>query len=156
MARRISYSYCPVSISLGKELEGEVIQKVKCKLTENCCRSAGEVEDVCCGTDLYVYGLPIDLTYNFRGKDHMSILPGAVELMPGIKIRFGVRTGNTHLGHTKFAVPVLVIGIDGANDLIVRGWMDTLTRLFSEKIDEIIEVGQSGYWDWTDRHGIDI
>lgn len=143
-------SYEPqTGISLGKEFEGELIEKISYTFKEEDCFST-EQQDLFDGTDIFIYGIPCDFTYNFAGKDHMEILPEGLELAPGIEVRFGVRTGNSHNGYTQFKTPVLVIGFEGVDDEIIRNWMEKIVDRFVGKIHDIIEVGQSQYWDWVD------
>jgi hypothetical protein len=102
------------------------------------------------GTDLTIWGVPIDITLNLQEKDHTKILPESTELLGGIKVRFGVRTGNR--GH-QFKTPVLVIGLDAMSGF-VRAWENNIIQAFTDKLDEIIELGQSQYWDWCDANEV--
>ena len=102
------------------------------------------------GVDVEIYGVGIDFTYFFSGKDHMEVLPG---LFSGryTDIKFGVRTGNSHHGYTKFKTPVLVIGID-AETSYVRNWMANIIDDFEKNFEKIIDMAQDAYWSWMDLH----
>lgn len=102
------------------------------------------------GVDVEIYGVGIDFTYFFSGKDHMEVLPG---LFSGryTDIKFGVRTGNSHHGYTKFKTPVLVIGID-AETSYVRNWMANIIDDFEKNFEKIIDMAQDAYWGWMDLH----
>lgn len=100
-----------------------------------------------------IWGVPVDLTCNLAGKDYTEILPETVDIFGGIKVRFGVRTGNSHKGFSRFENPVLIIGID-ASESFLGTWMENIVQAFGDKLEEIIETGQSQYWDWCDAHGI--
>ena len=106
------------------------------------------------GTDAYMWGVPCDFTYNFSGKDHTVALPEDIDLFCGTKVRFGVRTGNSHKGFTKFERPVLVIGIDGADDSFIGSWLVNIVEAFGKKLQDIINLGQDQYWDWCEANGV--
>lgn len=102
------------------------------------------------GTDVEIYKVGVDFTFNFGGKDHMEVLPGEVSGR-FVDFKFGVRTGNSHKGYTKFAHPVLVIGFS-ADSYYVKNYMANIVDDFRHHIEEIIDVGQGAYWDWMDLH----
>lgn len=146
---RASYGYEP-KISLGLEVEGDLIEAIVWKIGTDC-RKATREEDKNHGTDMYVYGVPCDITCDIMDKDHTVILSQRYELsFSGIKICFGVRTGNSHNGYTRFDTPVLVIGFEGLTFETMREWKERIISVFVQKLDEIIDVGQSQYWDWMD------
>ena len=80
-------------------------------------------------------------------------LPEDIDLFCGTKVRFGVRTGNSHKGFTKFERPVLVIGIDGADDSFIGSWLVNIVEAFGKKLQDIINLGQDQYWDWCEANG---
>lgn len=61
------------------------------------------------GTDVFVLGVPIDITLAFEKKNKTHKL-GTMSLN-GVTIDFGIRLGN---GRAKFQTPVLVIGAETA------------------------------------------
>ncbi len=104
----------------------------------------GTIRDKYAGVDAVIYGIPVDFTFNFHGKDHMDDL--------GITIgdfSLGIRYGNSHNGFTRFEEPVLVIGID-ADNYYVRNFMHSIVDGFKASIHAIIEEGSSAYLDWMD------
>ena len=111
---------------------------------------SGTTRDEFEGVDVEIYKVGVDFTFNFSGKDHMEKLPGIV-YGRYVDFKFGVRTGNSHKGYTKFKTPVLVIGID-AEASYVRNWMANIVDDFRKHLDEIIDLSQSAYWDWMDAH----
>ena len=115
--------------------------------------AGGTEADIEQGTDLFIYGVPVDITFNFTGKDHLEAFAEKVDVFGGVDVSFGVRTGNSHKGFSRFKKPVLVIGID-ASESFIRDWMPRIISSFIEKIDEIIDVSQSQYWDWCDANAI--
>ena len=59
------------------------------------------------GTDIFVLGVPIDITLAFDKKNRTRKL-GTME-MDGLNIDFGIRFGNQK---AKFKIPVLVLGAE--------------------------------------------
>lgn len=142
---------------LGKELESELLEALyehfRDKGDRNVVRiTSGTDADLNGGTDALIWGVPCDITYNYLGKDHMEQLPKTFDLFAGTTVRFGVRTGNSHNGYTPFADPVLVIGIDGADDRMISTWMVNIVSAFKNAAETILDLGQSQYWDWMDAH----
>ena len=86
------------------------------------------VDDTKKGTDMFIDGLRIDVTYNFEGKDHMAeqFTRKAVDIQfAGRMVSFyvGVRYGNKHRGFTKFKEPVAVIGFTEEDCNFLRDWI---------------------------------
>ena len=143
-----------LGIELEESLTGAVVSHFMAMDDNGAVQYTGGTRlDIEQGTDLVIWGIPTDFTCNFAGKDHMEILPETVDIFGGVKVRFGVRTGNSHRGFTRFKTPVLVIGIDAVESFLGT-WMENIVQAFAGKLDEIIETGQSQYWDWCDAHGI--
>lgn len=142
---------------IGHELEDEMISVIgeyfvfKGERKSLVCKS-GSDDDIKQGTDCIIYGVPVDVTANFYGKDNMSVLSESIDLIGGLKVEFGVRTGNSYKGYTPFETSVLVIGITGGNDSLLGRYMASIMASFREVIEAVIEVGQSQYWDWMDLH----
>lgn len=159
MAARYYSSSIRSNHGLGIELEDELVCtcsewfKKKGDPKGFVCTS-GTAADKFAGTDAYMWGVPCDFTYNFSGKDHTVALPEDIDLFCGTKVRFGVRTGNSHHGFTKFKRPVLVIGIDGADDAFLGSWLVNIVEAFGKKLQDIINLGQDQYWDWCEVNGV--
>ncbi len=111
---------------------------------------SGTTHDTHDGVDVEIYGVGTDFTFNFSNKDHMEVLPVVIEGRT-VDFKFGIRTGNSHKGFTKFETPVLVIGFD-ADASYVRNFMARITSDFSNMLEKIIETGQDAYWNWMDAH----
>lgn len=145
-------------LSTGYELEDELVDsfsyyfKKKGLLTKEIFRRSNKDEDVTLGTDAFVYGLPIDFTCNFSGKNHTEVLNTAISLSGIGSIRFGIRTGN---GRTKFEKPVLIIGID-TDQYLRKNQIVHVVDAVSSKIERIIEVGSDAYWGYCDEFGIEF
>ena len=142
---------------LGKDLEDELSSACanyfKAIGEENSIEyTTGTSSDILQGTDIKIWGVPCDFTCNIENKDHTDVLPISVPLLSGVVVKFGVRYGNSHHGFTRFDEPVLVIGIAGADERFLGTWMTNIVDSFSKKLSEIIETGQSQYWDWCDAH----
>lgn len=151
MARSIYSSFK----GLGHEFEESVICEVCDVFKKNndatgIVVTSGTEKDKFEGTDAIIWGIPCDFTYNYSSKDHMVKLPGTVSIFGGTEVKFGVRTGNSYRGYKKFKTPVLVIGIDIDNDSVLGTWMNNIVNSFAKNIEEILNVGQSAYWDWCD------
>lgn len=145
--------------NLGMELEDELVNVTSLYFSKKGDKgfqpAVGTKADKEQGTDAYIWGVPCDFTCNFAGKDHMTVLQKDVPIGHGISVKFGVRTGNSYKGYKKFNTPVLVIGIDGADTSVLNRWLENITSLFASKIGDIIDVGQTQYWDWCDENGVE-
>ncbi len=111
------------------------------------------------GTDFELYGIPCDVTTNFWGKSFMDILPESYMLTlrqgVSIEVKFGVRKGNSHKGFTAFKKPVLVVGFMLDNSTF-RTWQDVLENAIKKYASDMMEFGQSLFWDWCDETGFDF
>lgn len=103
------------------------------------------------GTDLFIWGIPCDFTYDIMGKDNMDLLDEEVRLLSDCTLKFGVRTGNSHNGYTPFETPVLVIGVQ-ASDWYIGRYATKIALAFKKRLHDIIDVAQSAYWDWCDEN----
>lgn len=108
--------------------------------------TTGTAADLFEGTDCKIWGLPTDFTYNFTNKDHMTVLKNSVDLFCGVRVKFGVRTGN---GHADFDTPVLVIGFE-CDSAWLRAMWENIFDDIRKNFEEIINVGQDQYWDFVD------
>lgn len=103
--------------------------------------------DVVYGWDRQVMGkviknhIPIDFTYNFAGKNRMKVLPVTYELSCGIKLKFGIRYGNSH---RDFSEPVLVIGFE-ADSSWLNKMMEDIMDDFEKSWSEIFRIGSGKY-----------
>jgi hypothetical protein len=146
-----------IKTSLGVEFEQEL-----CEVCRETFHNMGDVKgfqsvngtkaDLEQGTDCYIWGVPVDFTYNFEGKDHTEELPESI-ITREATFRFGVRTGNSHNGYTQFDTPVLVIGID-ETDSFVRMFLGNIVEAFKNKLMDIINLGQDQYWEYLDAKGL--
>jgi hypothetical protein len=96
------------------------------------------------GTDLFVLGVPIDVTMDFERKNKTRRLGGLS--VDGITIDFGVRFGNHRVN---FNVPVLVIGAASAVG-ITKSNMWLVLDIIKENITEILNVGMDEYFVATE------
>ena len=113
---------------------------------------SGTEQDLLQGTVLYIYRVPVDITNNLAGKDNTYVFDKAIDLFGGIRVRFGVRTGNSHHGYTPFETPVLVIALDGASDSFMSTWMTNILDALKKAAGTIIDAGMDQYWDWCDAN----
>lgn len=105
------------------------------------------------GTDAIIRKVRCDFTANMAAKDHCTVARTEIDLGDGVKIQFGVRTGNSHMGGTLFETPVLVIGITGDQRFITKNLLDILDAV-REKADDIFAAGEDIYWAFTDGESI--
>jgi len=96
------------------------------------------------GTDLFVLGVPIDVTLAFERKSRTRRL-GAMSV-EGLTIDFGVRFGNRK---ADFEMPVLVIGAATAIG-ITKANMRLVLDIIRDNITEILNVGMDEYFHATD------
>ena len=110
---------------------------------------SGSEMDLYEGSDLKIWGVPVDLTFAFSAKDNMTVISQTVELECST-VKFGVRFGNTHKGFTKFTTPVLVIGVD-EDTRFIKMYLERLAESFRRHLNRILEVGFDSYWDTLDN-----
>lgn len=91
------------------------------------------------GTDLYVLGVPIDVTLAFDRKNKTRKL-GAINL-DGITIDFGIRFGNRK---ANFKIPVLVIGAETSLGITLNN-MWVVLDIIKSNIQEILNIGMDKY-----------
>ena len=101
------------------------------------------------GVDFILWGIPMDVTVN-PDKDHVEWSNQEVTLLNGTSVKFGVRTGNSHNGFTRFEQPVLVLHINCFYGNIFE-LEDAIVEAMSKKIDEIVDAASDVYYDFIDR-----
>lgn len=92
------------------------------------------------GTDLYVLGVPIDITLAFEKKNKTRRLE-TLEL-DGVTIDLGIRFGN---GKATFQTPVLVIGAETALGITKNNMWITLD-IIKSNILRILNLGMDRYF----------
>lgn len=149
-------AYNIFSEKTGNVFENEVVDRVRIVAKQEGAyfqNTVGTERDRCDGTDL-IYGfdrrvadkiirnrIPIDVTYNFAGKDRMIVLPAKYTLACGIKLRFGVRFGNRK---KTFDEPVLVIGFE-TDSYCINSMMENIMDDVQREWSEIFLRGRPGY-----------
>ena len=91
------------------------------------------------GTDIFVLGVPIDITLAFEKKNKTRRL-GALTL-DGVTIDFGVRFGNRK---TNFKLPVLVLGAETAVGITKSNMWAALDTI-KTNVQEILNRGMDEY-----------
>jgi hypothetical protein len=92
------------------------------------------------GTDIFILGVPIDVTLAFSRKNKTRRLG---ELMlDGVTVDFGVRFGNHK---ANFKTPVLVIGAGTAIG-ITKNNMWVALETIKANVQEILNTGMDGYF----------
>lgn len=115
--------------------------------------TTGTEQDYYEGTDATLWGVPIDFTYHFNGKDYTDELLHSNEwiVLPcGILVKIGVRTGNAH---HDFEKPVLVVGLSCDYEELKANYKNALYQ-FVNRCQFIFELAFDRYWDWCDAHDI--
>ena len=131
----------------GRVFEDDCIRKIKeCIFTAK----TGELEDVSGtemdtrkGTDFLFNGIPIDVTYNFFGKDNMTIIEDSYTLPLGVTVKFGIRYGNNR---SRFTTPVLVVGFQ------LNGWFNLYENVLDDIRDDwmtLFKVGSRAYQQYA-------
>lgn len=92
------------------------------------------------GTDLFVLGVPIDVTLAFGKKNRTRRLE-TLEL-EGVTIEIGIRFGN---GKANFKTPVLVIGAETALGITKNNMWITLD-IIKSNILQILDLGMDRYF----------
>ena len=91
------------------------------------------------GTDLYVLGIPIDITMAFEKKNKTKRLETLV--LDGVTINLGIRFGN---GKANFDTPVLVIGAATALG-ITKANMWYALDVIKTNLLKILDLGMDKY-----------
>jgi len=96
------------------------------------------------GTDFLLYGIPVDTTLNFHGKDNMDDI-GEMPLN-GFNVNFGFRKGNKR---KEFNTPVLVIGASSPVE-ITKNNMWYYIQEIKTNIQNILDKAFDLYYDAID------
>lgn len=134
----------------GRELENNfVLSATKHYGVKHVRNMIGTWEDKTQGTDLIIDGLPIDITSNISNK-FMTVKcrRGFMLERYGVEVYYAVRFGNSYKGGTKFATPVLVIGVDFPGSGRV---FHDLVGTICYKVGEIVDMGIDLYYETIDR-----
>lgn len=105
------------------------------------------------GKDGILFRIGVDFTARINGKDHCTVAKKEFDLGDGVKVQFGVRTGNSHNGGTKFPEPVLVIGVTGNQQFVYKNMLEILDKI-KENLDDIFAAGEDVYWAFQDGEPI--
>ena len=92
------------------------------------------------GTDIFLLGVPVDITLDFAGKNKTKWLDTLV--IDGVTIDLGVRFGN---GRADFKTPVLVIGAGTALGINKSNMYIALDAIKSN-ILKILDLGMDRYF----------
>jgi len=127
----------------GYEFESDVVAVVsafaKNEWGNNAVKFSTVQQDRFEGTDLYVLGVPIDVTLAFEKKNKTRRL-GKLKL-DGVTIDLGIRFGN---GRANFKTPVLVIGAETALG-ITKANMWYVLDVIKSNILKILDLGMDKY-----------
>jgi hypothetical protein len=127
----------------GYEFESEIVDIVSTfarnEWGKNAVKFSTERQDRFEGTDLFVLGIPIDVTLAFEIKNKTRRL-GEWSLN-GVTVDFGIRFGN---GKAHFKTPVLVIGAETAVGITKSNMWATLDTIKSN-IHKILNAGMDEY-----------
>jgi len=127
----------------GYEFESELVSYfstfAKCEWGNNAVKFSTEQQDRYEGTDLFVLGIPVDVTLAFAAKNKTRKLDTMV--FDGVTVDFGIRFGN---GKANFKTPVLVIGAETAIG-ITRSNMWVVLDTIKSNISSILDKGMDDY-----------
>ena len=127
----------------GLEFESDVIEVVsafaKREWGDTAVKFSTVQQDRYEGTDLYVLGIPIDITLAFEKKNKTNRLETLV--LDGVTIDLGIRFGN---GRVNFKTPVLVIGAGTALGITTSNMWYTLDVIKSNLL-KILDLGMDKY-----------
>ena len=127
----------------GHEFESDILDILsdfaKCEWGSSAVKFSTMQQDRYEGTDVYVLGVPIDITLAFERKNRTRKL-GTLTL-DGVTIEFGVRFGNHK---AKFKMPVLVIGAETAIGITKNNMWITLD-IIKDNIQKILNMGMDKY-----------
>jgi len=128
----------------GYEFESDVVSVVssfaKREWGNNAVKFSTMQQDRYEGTDLFVLGVPIDITLDFERKNKTRRL-GKLEL-DGVIIDIGIRFGNNR---ANFKTPVLVIGAETALGITKSNTWYVLDVIKSNVL-KILDLGMDKYW----------
>ena len=128
----------------GHEFESDVVEVVSSFAEREwgigSVKSSTVQQDRYEGTDLYVLGVPIDITLAFEKKSNTRRL--GTLLLDGVTIELGVRFGNHR---ANFKMPVLVIGAETATG-ITKSNMWLVLEIIKTNVQEILNTGMDQYF----------
>ncbi len=128
---------------LGIDYEWEFYEGIKSGLSNSKIEKATNEQDAFEGTDFFLDGIRVDVTFNFSQKDHMETR--FVRYAEGLK--FGVRTGNNK---SDFNEIVVVVGED-AEPSNVRNWiLPNLKKTIASKAEIIANVINDVFCEYLD------
>lgn len=116
-------------------------------------RPSTEDEDLYEGTDMFIYGIPVDITSYIEGKDRTHLFDPVVIIdeQKGYYVQFGVRRGNSK---EDFKIPVAVIGLSTYSGQMSRWEIGDITERFQENIEEVITTLEDEYFKYCDEEEI--
>jgi len=128
----------------GHEFESDMVEVLsafaKREWGNTAVKFSTKQQDIYEGTDLYVLGVPIDITLAFEKKNKTRRLK-TLEL-EGVTIDLGIRFGN---GKASFKTPVLVIGAETALGITKSNMWITLD-IIKSNILNILNMGMDSYF----------
>ncbi len=127
---------------VGKELEDAFFDKFS-KFVD--CRRATTYEDECKGTDFFVEGIPVDVTFNMGHKDHI-----AKTYDYNADWSMAIRTGNNYKGGTAFDMPVMVVALNTDDTKYVKDWVIPYIGRIIGSVREMADAISDAYWDYAD------
>lgn len=101
------------------------------------CTVATRQDDIYKGTDLYYYGVPIDITLS---DDKDNLLEGSYKRLRGLNAWTAVRVGNKHIS---FDTPVVVLGFTVGKAEIAIAQIQSNAKLMLDAISD-------QYWNVMD------
>ena len=129
--------------SLGNEFESELIHIASTYARKTwgvgSIKLSSARQDRFEGTDLFVLGIPVDVTLAFSRKNRTRKL--GVLNFDGVTVEFGIRFGN---GKVKFQTPVLVIGAETTTG-ITKSNMWVVVDAIRSRIGEILDQSMDQY-----------
>ena len=146
--------------SVGNEFQVEFAHSVKMHFVKNGSADSIEIHidddiDVLEGTDAIIEGIRVDFTTAFYAKDNMVAYESESIFIKYGDIKFGIRTGNSHHGFTKFDVPVVVVGLDCANSFY-KTYVDQIHKTIESKMEEILDTISDVFWGYCDNMGLEF
>jgi len=142
------YRFSTFSQAHGREFEDAFVEECISSYRGDFTITTGTELDKCQGTDGILYGIPVDFTMHYNGKDHMTDLDSETSIFvrkQEIKIQYGIRYGNSYKGFSKFKKPVLVVGVK--TDLAWAVWEDAIREAIHKNIQSIMDTGMDAYLD---------
>ena len=143
--------------SAGEKLEAMSVELFEEEYGINAVKyNVGSSKDLYEGNDLELFRIPLDITMN-PNKDHTEWSKKITRIpfmgFNGIAIKWGVRTGNSHKGFTRFETPVLVMQVDGIpSNQFFFNYMVNIKSAIKKNLREIVDNGMDFYYNFMDEH----